>query len=300
MPGFTPAEIAAFRESGRISAKARDWAAHAVKPGVLLRTVQEGVEDHIRQAGALPSFPAQTSVNEVAAHYCSSPSDRAVFKEGDLVKIDVGAHVDGYPTDTGITVDLSPDGRWAGLIRAASDALDAGAASLRDGIPTGEVGRVIEGVIKRAGFRSIANLTGHGLARWSLHATLQIPNVAQKGGPELRTGMVFAIEPFATTGTGLVTDRGKAEVFSQVGDLPPAGACDADLLRAIQKWRGLPVARRYFRDHPKNPFERCLRDLIKKEALFSYSPLVEISGAPVAWKEHSIYLSENGPEVLTA
>jgi len=248
----------------------------------------------------MPSFPAQTSVNEIAAHYCSSPTDRTVFKENDLVKIDVGAHVDGYPTDTGVTVDLSGDGRWARLIGAASSALDAGIACLRDGVHTGEVGNVIEGAIKRAGFRSISNLTGHGLARWSLHATLQIPNVAQKGGPQLRTGMVFAIEPFATTGTGLVTDKGKAEVFSQAGDLPPAGACDAELLQAIRRWRGLPVARRYFREIPRNPFERCLRDLVKKEVLFSYSPLVEISGAPVAWKEHSIYLSDSGPQVLTA
>lgn len=297
--GFSPAEIATFRESGRISALARDWATRTIKPGVLLRTVQEGVEETIRAQGALPSFPAQTSVNEVAAHYCSSPRDRTTFQEGDLVKVDVGAHVDGYPTDTGVTVDLSPDRRWTKLIRAASDALDAGIAGLRDGIRTGDVGRLIEGVINRAGFQSISNLTGHGLARWSLHATLQIPNVAQHGGPQLRKGMVFAIEPFATTGTGLVTDRGKAEVFSQIGDLPPPGACDAELLQAIQKWRGLPVARRYFADQPKNPFERCLRDLVKKEVLFSYSPLVEISGAPVAWKEHSIYLGEGGPEILT-
>ena len=124
MPAFSAAEIDAFREAGRISALARDWAARQIKPGVLLRQVQEGAEEQIRRAGAAPSFPAQTSRNDVAAHFCSAPDDSATFEDGDLVKLDVGAHVDGYPADTGITIDLSPDGRWSNLVAAAANALD--------------------------------------------------------------------------------------------------------------------------------------------------------------------------------
>lgn len=294
------AELDAFREAGRISALARDWAARQIKPGVLLRQVQEGAEEQIRLAGATPSFPAQTSRNQVAAHFCSAPDDPTAFEEGDLVKLDVGAHVDGYPADTGVTIDLSVDGKWSVLILAASRALDAAIAALKDGVDTGRIGHMIERSIKAAGFRPIANLSGHGLARWSLHAPPSIPNIAVSSGPALRAGSVFAVEPFATTGAGYVREGGKPEVFAQTSDLPASGGCDPALLEAIGSWKGLPFARRYFLDHPKNPLERCLRELVKKDVLHSYSPLVEISGAAVAWKEHSIYLSESGPEILTA
>jgi methionyl aminopeptidase len=300
LTALSKAEVDAFREAGRISARARDWGAAAVKAGALARHVQEGIEEVIRNEGALPSFPAQTSINHVAAHYCSSPGDPTAFADGDLVKVDVGAHVDGYPADTGVTVDLSPDGRWTDLIGAAVAALDAAISLLKGGTTTRSIGVAVERTIRKAGFRPIANLTGHGLARWSLHAPPQIPNVGELGGEVLKSGMVFAIEPFATTGSGFVVDEGRAQVFAQTGELPNAGACDGALLDAIRAWHGLPIARRYFLDHPKNPFERCLRDLVKRSALHAYPPLVEASGAPVAWKEHSIYLSEHGPEVLTA
>ena len=295
----TPVELEAFREAARISAKARDWAALQVKPGVLLRDVQAGAEEVIRSEGAAPSFPAQTIRNEIAAHYCSSPSDSTTFEVNDLVKVDVGAHVDGYPADTGVSVDLSEDGKWASMIGAASGALDAAIAALRDGVRTGEIGAAVEEAILSTGFRPISNLTGHGLARWSLHSPPQIPNVIQRGGHEFKTGMVFAIEPFATSGVGLVRDLGTAEVFIERHAPQPSNKIDPDYLRDIESWNGLPVARRYFSEHPKKPFERCLEELVRQGALYAFQPLVEVSGAHVAWKEHTIYLGANGPEVLT-
>jgi methionyl aminopeptidase len=297
---LTRAEIDAFREAGRISARVRDWAAREVKPGAMLRVVQEGVEDLIRQEGALPSFPAQTSVNEIAAHYCSSPSDRTEFKDGDLVKVDVGAHVDGYPADTGVTVDLSADSRWSGLIRAAADALDAAVETLTGKARAGAIGSNIERTIRAAGFRPIANLSGHGLARWSLHAPPQIPNIAMAGGPVIGTGLVFAIEPFATTGAGFVRESGVAEVFSQSGPITRSGDVDGMCVDQVETWRGLPFARRYFPDIPPARFERCMKGLVRGGTVHAYRPLIEVSGGHVAWKEHSIYLSESGPEILTA
>ena len=189
-----------------------------VRPGLLLRELQEGIEARIRDAGALPSFPAQTSRNEIAAHYCASPSDRTQFKSGDLVKIDLGAHIDGYPVDTGVSVDLSPDGRWADIIGVAGAALDAAIAAVKDGEAVGAVGTAIGDLIDGRGYKPIYNLAGHGLGRWQLHSGFQIPNSAQRGGPRLRQGMIFAIEPFVTTGEGYVVDGGKAEVFMKSGE----------------------------------------------------------------------------------
>ena len=89
-------------------------------------------------------------------------------------------------------------------------------------------------------------------------------------------------------------------VFMFTGNPKPSNKIDAEVLDAINAWRGLPIARRYFRNLPKKPFERTLKELIKQQVLREYPPLVEISGAHVGWKEHTVHLGPNGPEVLTA
>ena len=78
-------ELDTLREAGKIASNARNWAAEAIKPGLFLRELQEGMETMIREAGAMPSFPAQTSCNHIAAHSCASPTDSTRFEENDLV-----------------------------------------------------------------------------------------------------------------------------------------------------------------------------------------------------------------------
>lgn len=297
---MNPEILEIYRRAGKIASDARNWAAEAIEPGMLLRELQEGVEERIREAGAQPSFPAQTSRNYIAAHYCSSPYDETRYEEGDLVKIDIGAHIDGYPVDTGVSVDLSTDGRWKGLIAAASDALDAAIGTVKNDVSVGEVGTAIDETIRAAGFQPIVNLSGHGLARWELHSAPQIPNHSQPGGPKLKTGMMFAIEPFSTTGAGYVRDSGRAEIFRLERQPRPSNKIFQPLLDALNEWNGLPVAFRYFTDLPRKPVERTIVELINQGAMHAYPPLVEISNAFVGWKEHTIYLGEDGPEVITA
>ncbi|NQW20205.1 MAG: type II methionyl aminopeptidase [Chloroflexi bacterium] len=296
----TTAELETLREAGRIASNARNWAAETIKTGYLLRDLQEGMETIIREAGALPPFPAQTSRNKVAAHYCSSPTDNSRFEENDLVKIDVGAHIDGLIVDTGISADLSEDQRWKALIGAASDALDAAIGMCSPQLDVEDIGERVEEVITAAGFRPILNLTGHGLGRYTLHDTPQIPNarIGLKGS--LEAGSIFAIEPFATSGRGYIKDDGKPEVFMLERTPKPSNKIDAESFEAIQSWKGLPIARRYFSDIPKKPFERTLKELIKQGAAREYPPLSEVTGHHVGWKEHSIWLGPDGPEVLTA
>ena len=297
---MNPETLEIYRRAGKIASDARNWAAETIKPGMLLRELQEGIEERMRDAGAQPSFPAQTSRNNIAAHYCSSTTDETRYEEGDLVKIDLGAHIDGYPVDTGVSVDLSSDGRWKKLIAAASDALDAAIAKVADGVTVGEVGTAIDETIRDAGFQPIVNLSGHGLARWELHSTPQIPNHAQPGGPKLETGMIFAIEPFSTTGQGYVRDAGRPEIFRLERPPRPSNKIFQPLMDALDEWHGLPVAFRYFSHLPRKPVERTIVELIKQGAMHAYAPLVEISNAFVGWKEHTIYLGEDGPEVITA
>jgi len=288
------------REAGKIAARCREWARGAVRPGGSLRTVLETIEDMIRADGGQPAFPAQTSRNEIAAHYCSPPEDTTVYAEGDLVKVDLGVHVDGWIADTACTIDLSPDGRWKGLVQASADALAAAIATVGDGVAVSDVGAAVERTITRAGFEPVRNLTGHGLDRWKVHVAPQVPNYAERGAGRFRVGSVIAIEPFASTGKGFIHEAGKAEVFMLVRPPRNTKGVDKDVLKAIMAWRGLPIARRYFTEFEREIVDDTLTKLARQGSLVRYPPLVEQPGAMVAQTEHTLYLGPDGVEIITA
>lgn len=288
------------RRAGRIASECREWARENIRPGVRIRDVLETVEGMVRERGAAPGFPAQSSRNHIAAHYCSSPDDDTTYEEGDCVKVDIGVHVDGYIADTALSVDLSTDNRWTSLVKASADALAAAIATVGDGVPVGRIGAAIERTIIGAGYNPVRNLTGHGLGRWKVHTAPQIPNYADGGGGKLREGMIFAIEPFASTGQGYIRELGKAEVFMMVRPPNRARGLDRSVLKAIESWRGLPIARRYFNDLETEAVEETLSKLARQGSLMRYPPLVEEEGVMVTQTEHTMYLGPDGVEVVTA
>ncbi|MBL8900747.1 MAG: type II methionyl aminopeptidase [Planctomycetes bacterium] len=299
---MSSASIDKFREAGRIAAHCRRLAAERIKPGVTIREVTEGIEAEIRRLGAEPGFPAQSSRNYVAAHYCSPPDDTQRYEVGDCVKVDLGVHVDGYIADTALTVDLSIDGRWHALIQSSAKALEAAIATVGPGVPVHEVGAAIERAITERGFKPVRNLTGHGLARWLVHCAPQIPNVGDHGDAVLREGQVIAIEPFATDGRGYIQEEGPSEVWMQArARRPPriTKGVDPAVAAAIAKWNGLPIARRYFREFDPRVVDATIRRLEKNGDLNGYPPLVEKKGAMVAQTEHSMLITKDGVEVLT-
>ena len=288
------------RAAGKIAARCREWAREAIQPGVKLRTILETIESMIREDGAAPAFPAQTSRNECAAHYCSSPDDETVYEEGDVVKVDMGVHVDGWIADTACTVDLSGDGRNRDLIQASADALAAAISLVEPGRPVSEIGAAVERTITKAGFEPVRNLTGHGLDRWKVHCAPQIPSYGERGGGRLAEGMVVAIEPFACTGRGFIHEAGRAEVFMLVRPPRKARGVDKEVLKAMQSWRGLPIARRYFVHLDRDAVEDTISKLARQGVLVRYPPLVEQAGVLVAQTEHTLFLGPDGVEIITA
>jgi methionyl aminopeptidase len=292
-----------LRRAGQIARDARDLGAKLIVPGARLRDVVVAVEDEIVKRGGRPAFPAQTSVNHVAAHDCPGPDDSRVYREGDVAKLDIGVHIDGYVVDTATTVNVGASAGVNGrLIEAARQALAAAIRVARPGLPVVEVSSAIEGAIRGAGFRPLDNLCGHGVGRWVVHAPPAITNTVAGASGRLPTRGVIAIEPFATTGPGASGARGTAEVFrlppaseARLADVPlPPGFADA-----LKAWKGLPVARRYFSSFGDGVVSDALQRLEKARVLHSYPPLVELSGAPVAQAEHSVYLGPEGAIQLT-
>ena len=99
-------DIEKLRRSGLISATAREEGRKMIVPGAKLEDIACAAEAIIRDMGGEPAFPAQLSVNHIAAHYCSPIDDPLTIGPGDIVKLDQGTHVDGYVTDNAVTVDL--------------------------------------------------------------------------------------------------------------------------------------------------------------------------------------------------
>ncbi|MDD1677806.1 MAG: M24 family metallopeptidase, partial [Methanomicrobiales archaeon] len=189
-----------YLEAGRIAKRVLLFGAGEVRTGASIAEVVRIIEQQVIEGeGAGLAFPLNLSFNEDAAHDTAMVKDERVFSTGDVVKLDLGVHIDGYIADIAITVDL---GNHGPLVEASRAALDAAIALVRPGITAGQIGAVIQETIEGRGFRPVANLTGHGLGRYAIHTPPTIPNLRIQGGAALKEDLVFAIEPFATTGSG--------------------------------------------------------------------------------------------------
>jgi methionyl aminopeptidase len=288
-----------LREAGRIASAAREHGARLVRPGATVREVCEAVEDEIARRGGQPAFPAQSSRNQVAAHYCPSPEDETVYEEGDLAKLDIGVHVDGWVVDTALTVNVGDRPESQRLVDAARGALEAAIGVVRPAAEVRDVSAAIERSIRGAGLQPVRNLCGHGVGRWTVHLPPPIPNVTDSGRERLESGAVVAIEPFATDGRGVVSERGRAEVFRLDPGRDPGRVGEPEVVEAIRRLKGLPFARRQLAMLPRPAVEATLQALLRGGALMAYPPLVETTGRPVAQAEHTLYVGTDGVEVLT-
>ncbi len=288
-------------KAGEILRQVKKELPSIVKPGVKLIEVAEFVENRIIELGAFPAFPCNISIDRDAAHFTPKKGDERVLKEGSIVKVDIGAHVDGFVADTAVTFDLGSD--MPELVDAANEALENAISTVRAGVDVAEVGRVIEETIKKHGFRPVYNLTGHGLERWIAHAKPTIYNYPAGKGVRLEEGMIIAIEPFVTNGVGKVADRNEVEIFS----LPPEVAENErslrlvrmkqarEVLREAMRFRTLPFARRWLKKAPEIIVSRLVRDGLMR----AYPVLAEVSGGKVAQAEHTLIVEKDGAEVVT-
>jgi methionyl aminopeptidase len=205
-------EVAALREAGRVVARALAEVRGAADVGVSLKELDTIAADVIADAGAVPSFlnylpsfaptpyPAVicASVNDAIVH--GIPGDYRL-RDGDLVSIDCGAHLDGWCGDSAISFTVgaaTPDD--TALVEATERALAAGIAAAVPGNRLGDIGHAVGPVARAAGYGIMAGYGGHGVGR-AMHEDPHVPNEGVPGkGLRLRTGMVLAIEPMFILG----------------------------------------------------------------------------------------------------
>ncbi len=283
----------------------RDAGARAIVAGARVRDVCESVEADIARHGGGIAFPVQSSRNHVAAHYCPAPDDETVYAHGDLAKLDIGVHVDGWVVDTALTVNVGDVPTLRAHVAAARAALDAAIATVKPGVEIRRISAAIESTIAGFGLRPMRSLCGHGVGRFQVHCPPPIPNVIDDSNGRLPLGAVVAIEPFATDGLGLLSEEGAPEVFRFVAR---AGVSIDDLERsaigpivtAIRAFEGLPFARRQLRAFPQDQVMRTIEGLRRRGVVVVYPPLLEAGKRPVAQAEHTIVVGDGGAIVLTA
>lgn len=283
-------------KAGQITADVKEYSKSLIKPGVRLLDAAEKIEGKIMELGGDVGFPVNISLDDCAAHYSPTPIDKSEFTD-EIIKIDIGVSVNGAIGDSAYTVDLS--GKYTDLVNSSLNALKNATKIIAPGTTLGEIGKTIQETIQSDGFSPIKNLSGHGLAPYSVHSGMQVPNYDTGDKTELREGMIFAVEPFATNGTGLVKDSGEAVIYSQIGNRPVRDMTARKLLSKISALQGLPFATRHFAEEfGYNRLRLALRTLKLAGNVNDYPPLVEVGGGMVSQAENSFMIDADGKVII--
>ena len=207
------AQIALMKKAGRITAEALLVAQENVRPGVSTKHLDDLIRRHIEKCGAKPSFlgyggfpgSACISINEQVIHGIPSPD--VILKEGDIVKVDVGAYINGFHGDAARTFAVGKISEEAEkLIRVTEECFWKGVEQMTVGNRIGDVGSAIESTAVNAGFSVVKKYIGHGVGQ-NLHESPDVPNYGTAGrGQRICTGMTVAIEPMVCVGTGNVKE----------------------------------------------------------------------------------------------
>lgn len=287
-------EIEALRKAGKIAKQAVEYAKSIIKPGMKLLEIAEKIEAKIFELGGKPAFPVNLSINEIAAHYTPSYNDEALAQG--LLKVDIGVHVDGFVADTAFSLNLEEDNQQIGindkLIEASDDALKSAISVAGKNIEIWQIGEAIHKAITQRGFSPIRNLSGHELKQYNLHAGLTIPNYNNNNKTELEEG-AYAIEPFATNGSGVVYDGKPSGIYKLVERKAVRDALARQILEHVeQEYETLPFCSRWLVKKFGTRSLISLSLLQQAKILHHFPQLVEKMQKPVSQAEHTLIVQD--------
>ena len=300
-----------YIESGKLASKIRSESSKMIKDGTLVIDLVEHVESEILKADAEIAFPCNVSINETAAHYTSPADDKTQIHAGDMVKLDLGAMIDGCIADTAITViaDGNIDENYTQdeinlheeIVEASAAGLEAAIATVRAGVEISKIGAAVHEAISEYKLNPIYNLMGHSLEQNNLHAGISIPNYNNHDNFKLDEGQAVAIEPFATNGEGIVNDAPGQYIFSYMANKPFRMKSTQRVLKYIQhNHRFVPFSGRWITDEfGIRKGNIALKQLSEAMAIYPYAPLREKKNCFVSQKEHTVIVEKEGCIITT-
>jgi len=287
----------AIIKAGEISAEVKKYARTFIKEGTPLLEIAEKIESKIIELGGKIAFPTNTSINEVAAHYTPSHNDET--KAHGLIKIDLGVHVDGWIADTAFSLDLENNEENKKLIEASQEALKNAQKTIKENISTNQIGKVIQETIESQGFSPIINLAGHEMKQHELHAGLNIPNIDDKKEITIKKGL-YAIEPFATNGSGKVYDGKPSGIYMVTDTKNIRSSIAREVLEFIlEEYSTLPFCSRWLVKKFGVKALFGLRQLEENGNLHHFPQLIETGKGKVAQTENTMIVDEEGVLVTT-
>ncbi|KAL8972992.1 MAG: hypothetical protein Q9183_000244 [Haloplaca sp. 2 TL-2023] len=311
-----------YRQGAEVHRQVRQWAQKNIKPGQSLTEIAEGIEDGVRALtghqgleegdnikGGM-GFPTGLSRNHCAAHYTPNAGNKIILQKEDVMKVDIGVHLNGRIVDSAFTLAFDPV--YDNLLAAVKDATNTGVREAGIDVRMSDIGAAIQETMESYEVeiggqtfpvKAIRNLNGHNITQHSIHGSKSVPIV--KGGDQtkMEEGEIFAIETFGSTGKGYVRDDMETSHYAKKADAPnvPLRVSSArTLLNSITKNFGtIPFCRRYLDRLGHEKYLLGLNNLVSSGIVEAYPPLCDIKGSYTAQFEHTILLRPTVKEVVS-
>ncbi|HYD03933.1 MAG TPA: type II methionyl aminopeptidase [Alphaproteobacteria bacterium] len=289
--------------AGKIAGKAILYGKSLIEPDARVVEVLDKIEQFIKQNGGEMAFPAQVSLNDTAAHYCPTHDDPTVFKTTDIIKLDLGVHIDGVIADNAVTIVFKKDNhnyeKLHEIKKASEEALANALKYMRPGTKLGEIGLVIQETISKYDLSPIRNLSGHGLGKYQVHENPTVPNFNTGDKRELEDGQLLAVEPFATNGHGMIFESSNPTLYSLTQVKGVRSNMTREVLNSIKTFKNLPFTTRWLTTkHTASTVRFALNDLKNLGIIHEYPPLIEVGRGMVAQSEHTVIVGDN-PVITT-
>ncbi len=294
---LTEKQIESYVKAGEVSKQVESYIRKEIKPGMLLIDIANKIDAKIAELGAEPAFPVNLSLNEVAAHYTPSSEDTTIANG--LLKIDLGVCINGFISDRAFSIDLTEKGDFKEMIETNEKILESTLSELTLNSTVSDVGKNIEKNLentgKRGKFTIIKNLSGHTLEKNMIHAGLTISNYKNEN-KTLLFGKAIAIEPFLTTGSGLIYEGQTGEIYMLQNETQQVRDSDArKLLQYIkEKYQTRPFCKRWIeKAAQKLGFKKinfALRQMSGQGILHNFPVLIEKTKKPVSQAERTLLI----------
>ena len=297
-------KLESLRKAGEIAQNVKKDIKPKIKVGTSALEIVSMTEAKIEELGGLCAFPVNLCINNIAAHYTSPlKDDGLIINEADLVKIDLGVHIDGYIVDTAFTINFNEDESLENIVQSTEVALDAAKMMVKPKVNTRDLGKKIEDIVRGFKYNPIKELGGHQIERWTVHGKKQLPELGSQGGDIMEEGEVFSIEIFASTGEGSVHNTQYSHIYElnpYSGRVPLRRKASKQLLGYVNKnYKTLPFAERWLGKEFRMGVAFGLQELVQQGKLQAHFVLAEKKGVFVAQTEETIIVKADGYEQLT-
>jgi methionyl aminopeptidase len=293
-----------LRKAGSIAQEVKKFIKSKIAVGAKGIDIVNAAEAKIAELEGACAFPANLCINNIAAHYTSPiKDDELTIKEGDIVKFDMGVHIEGYIVDTAFSISFSEEPALENIVTASEVAVQKAISMAKPEVNTKDIGKEIEKIVKGFKYNPIKELGGHQIERWTVHGKKSLPELGSQGGDKMEEGDVFAVEIFASTGEGSVHNTKYSYIYGlnpHIGRVPLRRKASKQILGFVNKnYKTLPFAERWLAKEFRIGVIFGLQELAQTGKLRTHYVLSEQKGEYVAQSEETIIITEDGCEKLT-